>query len=320
MNNQELKERIDQYLSGTLEPTEAAQLEAWLDAMGDEQAFDALPAEDKEIARREGYSRLVARIQQAPTIAKIRCLPRYWKLAACAACLVVALIIYQNNLLNILAPHRLTAMSSQTGKVKKHILSDGSIVWLKNSSRLVFPVAFGNGERVVTLEGEALFEIAKDPAHPFLIHCGSLTTTVLGTSFNICNTGAETKVTVLTGKVALTAPQSEKIILYPDQQAVYSEQAAAMEKREAGKVPLQSITKDTEYDMAFNDAPMQSVVQRIEKKFEVIIQLQQTTINDNLITADLTDQSLQHTMRMISQALNLDFEIKGEIILLTQKK
>lgn len=320
MTNQELKEKIDKYLSGSLEPREAEQLEAWLDAMGDEKAFDALPATEKELAKSEGYSRLLTRIQHTRTRAKIRLLPRYWKLAACAACLVIALIIYRNNILQVLAPHRLMAMSSQPGKVKKHILSDGSIVWLKNNSRLVFPATFGNGERIVTLEGEALFEIAKDPAHPFLIHCGSLTTTVLGTSFNICNTGTETKVTVLTGKVALSAPQSAKMILYPDQQAVYSEQAAAMEKKEAGKIPLQSITKDTEYDMAFNDAPMQSVVQRIEKKFEVIIQLQQTTINDNLITADLTDQSLQHTMDMISQALNLDFEINGKIILLTQKK
>ncbi|HEY0611277.1 MAG TPA: DUF4974 domain-containing protein, partial [Chitinophaga sp.] len=79
-------------------------------------------------------------------------------------------------------------------------------------------------------------------------------------------------------------------------------------------------TKGTEYDMSFNDARMTEVIHRIEKKFEVDIQTEDTTITSNLFTADLTDQSLKNTMEMISQALNLAFEIKGKTILLKQKK
>jgi hypothetical protein len=62
------------------------------------------------------------------------------------------------------------------------------------------------------------------------------------------------------------------------------------------------------------------VIHRIERKFEVAIQTEDTTITSNLFTADLTDQSLKNTMEMISQALNLAFEIRGKTILLKQKK
>lgn len=320
MNNQELKNLIEKYLNGTLDASEAAQLEQWLDATGDEHAFEAMPEAEKETARKEGYSRLVQRINKHQQPAVIKPLFRYWKAAACIAGIIVAGTLFRKQMLDVVAPHRLVSLQSTPGSARKHILSDGSIVWLKGNSKLVFPAAFGAGNREVVLQGEALFEITKDPQHPFLVKCGTLTTTVLGTSFNIRETGKETQVTLLTGKIALSAPQSAPVVLYPEQQAVYSPTATDIRKKQAGALPIGDITKGTEYNMAFNDAPMQQVLKRIEDKFEVNIQLQDAVINSNLITADFTDQSLQHTMEMIGQALNLDFGIKGETILLKQKK
>lgn len=320
MNNQDLKNLIEKYLNGTLEASEAQQLEQWLDAAGDEHAFDAMPEAEKDAARIAGYHHLVERINKHKQPGIIRPLLRYWKAAACIACIVIAGAVFSKELLNMVAPHRLVSLQSIPGKTKKHILSDGSIVWLKGNSKLIFPASFGAGNREVTLQGEALFEIAKDPRHPFLVKCGTLTTTVLGTSFNIRETGKETQITLLTGKIALSAPQSAPVVLYPEQQAVYAATGTAIRKQEEGTPPINDITKGTEYNMAFNDATMQQVLQRIENKFEVDIQLQDAVINSNLITADFTDQSLQHTMEMISQALNLDFSIKGKTILLKQKK
>lgn len=322
MKQQEFKNLIDKYLKGELDASKAAELEQWLDAMADETAFDTLPAAEKQEAQATGYQRLMKRIEKPqgkPVIRRMFTSARSIRIAASIACLIIAGGVFRNNLLNLVAPHRLTAMTSTAGKIKKHILSDGSIIWLKGNSKLVFPVTFGDGDRVVTLEGEALFEVAKDATHPFKIHCGSLTTMVLGTSFNIRSTGRETQVTVLTGKISLSAPQSARVVLYPNQQAVYSE-AAAIAKQEQNNASVQELTRGTEYDMAFNDAGMENVIHRIEQKFEVNIQAEDTTITSNLFTADLTDQSLKSTMEMICQALNLDFEIKGRSILLKQKK
>ncbi|WP_298733049.1 FecR domain-containing protein [uncultured Chitinophaga sp.] len=314
---------IDKYLKGELDAADAAKLEQWLDAMADETAFDALPAEEKQEAQTGGYQRLMQRIEQQQRPTPIRRLftnIRTLRAAAAAACLIIAVFAFRNRLLDLVAPHRLTAMTSTPGKIKKHILSDGSIIWLKGNSKLTFPVTFGDGDRVVTLEGEALFEVAKDAAHPFKIHCGALTTQVLGTSFNIRSNGQETQVNVLTGKISLSAPQSGRVVLYPNQQALYTAKGTAIAKQEQRSAAVHELTRGTEYDMSFNDARLAEVIHRIERKFEVDIQTEEPAINSNLLTADLTDQSLKNTMEMISQALNLAFEIKGKTILLKQKK
>ncbi|WP_420982203.1 FecR family protein [Chitinophaga sp. 30R24] len=307
-------------MSGTLDTANTAKLEQWLDVAGTDGVFEALPEEEKEIARKEGYQRLQARIRESRRSALVKSMLRNWKAAACIACLVVAGVLERNFLLDLAAPHRLVSWHTPAGKTKKQILSDGSIVWLKGNSTLIYPAAFGVGSREVILEGEALFEIAQEEARPFLVKCGHLTTTVLGTSFNIRHTNTETQVVVLTGKIALSTPQRPRLILYPDQQAVYTPGTAALTPQKREDTSMSEIMKDTEYNMSFNDAAMQTVIGRIEKKFDVDIQLQDTEINNNLITADLTGQSLQYTMEMICQVLNLDFEIKGKTILLTQKK
>jgi transmembrane sensor len=66
----------------------------------------------------------------------------------------------------------------------KIVLSDGTVVWLNSASSLKFPFAF-NTKREVYLTGEAYFEVAKNPAKPFIVHIGQTAVQVLGTSFNI---------------------------------------------------------------------------------------------------------------------------------------
>lgn len=317
MNNQNFDSLIDRYLKGQLNEQEAAYIEKWLDSLEDKNAFDSLPAAELANAKRVMYDQLTARIDKRNNLFPVN---RFLKVAASVIVIVIAGYIFRESLLNFAAPHRRTYITGRKGSIKKQILSDGSIVWLKGNSKLIFPLTFGNGDRTVTLEGEALFEVAKDAQHPFLIHCGSLTTIVLGTSFNIRNTSRETAVSVLTGKISLTAGQSKAILLYANENAVYSEpQATIIKAKQAGTV-LHELTKGTEYDMSFNDAGMRDVLRRIEKKFDVAIQLKDTaSIVNNLITADMTDQSLEKTMEMICQALNLEVQIKGQTILLQPK-
>jgi ferric-dicitrate binding protein FerR (iron transport regulator) len=317
MNNQNFDSLIDRYLKGQLNEQEVAYVEKWLDSLEDKEAFDTLPGEELANAKRVMYDRLTARIDKKSKVLRIN---HFLKIAASVIVIVIAGYIFRASLLNFIAPHRRTYIAGTTGSIKKQILSDGSIVWLKGNSKLTFPLTFGNGERTVTLEGEALFEVAKDAQHPFLIHCGSLVTKVLGTSFNICNTGHETAVSVLTGKISLTTGLSKEIMLYANENAVYSEPEATIIKEEKAGPALHELIKGTEYDMSFNDAGMRDVIHRIEQKFDVDIQLKDTaSIVNNLITADMTDQSLEKTMEMICQALNLEVQIKGQTILLQPK-
>lgn len=305
MNSKEFKHILDQYTTGSLDGQQQQQLEAWLDSLEDKTAFERLPAGELDAARDAMYERLLHRIDNRKRVFSL------YKAAAAIALLIIA----GYSVFSLTAPRRKMVATSMKGGISKQILPDGSIVWLKGESRLTYPAKFRGPERAVVLEGEALFEVARDARHPFLIYCGSLTTQVLGTSFNIRRIGHEVAISVLTGAVSLNGDQ----VLHEHENAVYSEVQATVTTGLATTEAVHEITKGTEYNMAFNDARMQEVIQRIEKKFEIEIQTEDTAIMNSLFTADLTDQSLHTTMEMISQALNLEVTIKGKTVLMQPK-
>lgn len=62
-------------------------------------------------------------------------------------------------------------------------------------SRLTYPVSFTGSKREVYLTGEALFEVAKDTLHPFIVHTPYGIVEVVGTRFNV-NTYEKNQTTV----------------------------------------------------------------------------------------------------------------------------
>ncbi len=101
------------------------------------------------------------------------------------------------------------------------VLSDGTKVWLNADSQLSYPNHFTGKERVVTLRGEAFFEVAKNEACPFVVQTEQLSTKVLGTEFNVRNYSAgDTHVTLLTGSVEVrNTDLSQKALIRPGEDA-----------------------------------------------------------------------------------------------------
>ncbi|HXB08255.1 MAG TPA: FecR domain-containing protein [Puia sp.] len=105
-------------------------------------------------------------------------------------------------------------------------LPDGTKVWLNNASALRYPVAFTGNTRDVDLNGEAYFEVAKDAAHPFLVHttsgpAGPATIEVLGTSFNIMAYSDESteRATLVEGSIRYSHA-GRQALLKPEEQSV----------------------------------------------------------------------------------------------------
>jgi transmembrane sensor len=103
------------------------------------------------------------------------------------------------------------------------ILSDGSGVWLNAASSIRFPVAFTGNVRKVEITGEAYFEVAKNPAMPFIVSvAGKSEVEVLGTHFNINSYVDEATIntSLLEGSVKITELTTFKSrVITPGQQA-----------------------------------------------------------------------------------------------------
>lgn len=91
-----------------------------------------------------------------------------------------------------------------TGEQRRIVLDDGSTVDLNTRSSV--KVQFTDATRRIELaEGEAFFSVAKDPARPFIVSTGTAEVRAVGTQFNVYRQPTRAVVTVLEGKVAVTA-------------------------------------------------------------------------------------------------------------------
>ena len=103
------------------------------------------------------------------------------------------------------------------------VLADGTHIWLNADSRLYYPLSFGGGERRVKLEGEAYFQVAKDPDKPFVVETEIQQITVLGTEFNVYAYDSEQITTLAEGSISLAYGERERLVLRPGQQAILSD-------------------------------------------------------------------------------------------------
>lgn len=110
-------------------------------------------------------------------------------------------------------------ITTPRGKIQTIILADGSKVLLNNESSLRFPTRFTGDTRSVYVEGEAYFTVAKDTAHPFIVHSRNISTTALGTCFNVeAYKGKTIRITLVDGSVKVASGSRHEIILKPGEE------------------------------------------------------------------------------------------------------
>lgn len=158
------------------------------------------------------------------------------KIAAAAAILLLigGIYFYRSGIRQMFNPAKQLEISSLNGQRKQLVLADGTRVWLSPYSKLHYPDRFNGSQRMVSLEGEAFFEVTSDAANPFIIQSGMVSTTVLGTSFNISaySTQPNIQVTLVNGKVAVALEKQDhsQTILTANQQATINRTTATIHK------------------------------------------------------------------------------------------
>ncbi|MDQ1153423.1 FecR family protein [Brevundimonas sp. SORGH_AS_0993] len=97
---------------------------------------------------------------------------------------------------------------TRKGEKRVVALEDGSIVTLNTATRL--EVRYSETQRLIRLaDGEALFDVAKDAARPFIVRTGGVDVRAVGTSFTVTGgAGRPVKVLVREGVVEMVRPKA----------------------------------------------------------------------------------------------------------------
>jgi transmembrane sensor len=108
--------------------------------------------------------------------------------------------------------------STRTGQRSTFVLDDGSSIDLNARSRI--EVRFSNTRRDVTLvEGQALFNVAREPRRPFIVHAGNQQVLAVGTRFDVRLDTTSVQVTLLEGRVRVEE-RGHEVELTPGKQLV----------------------------------------------------------------------------------------------------
>lgn len=109
-------------------------------------------------------------------------------------------------------------------QVKQLLLPDSTKVWLNANSTIGLAKDYGKYNRAIQLEGEAFFEVKRNPKLPFVVASQSIAISVLGTSFNVRSykTLEEIQVAVSSGRVKVADTSSGSLAeLTVDDNMVY---------------------------------------------------------------------------------------------------
>jgi transmembrane sensor len=323
MNEREFAELIERCVSGQATKREIELVEEWLARRSAEDPFSQLSITEKDEMRARSFENISSKLKaEPPPKAKLaaRALALYGSVAAGILLSILTYVFLDLSTPSMVEEIAIVRSVSTTNGVKKVILGDSSIVWLKGNSTIFYPEKFNGGERNIKLTGEALFEVAKDPENPFVIQCGGLSAKVLGTSFNIKSDETAIEIIVLTGKVALSSKgNNDGLIVLPNEKAVYNRTKDQISKIVVNETEKVATTGGTEYSMRFNATRLKEIIRRIEGKFDVTVLLADERLNNCTITADFTDQSLDRTFSMISQTLKIEYAFDGNKVTLEGK-
>jgi ferric-dicitrate binding protein FerR (iron transport regulator) len=185
-------------------------------------------------------------------------------------------------------------------------LPDGSEGMLNSGSTLTYRMPFSS-DRAVSLTGEAWFEVAHDEKYPFVIEAGDLDLTVLGTTFNVSAYPEEDYIEVVleNGKVLVNCGQyKEGMIMSPSERLVYENGKVTRSRAEPAKY-----SSWTEGKLIFRSDSMSEVARRIERWYNVQVELMDEDLEKYSFRATFEDDPLEEVLKCLSMTSPIRYEI-----------
>ncbi len=239
----------------------------------------------------------------------------YKYVSGVAAALVVALFIG----FLVKNPFNSTVTYAYNGQnVAEYELPDGTSVVFNSEGTISFPKYFTAKERSVDFEGSACFDVTKDEARPFVLHCGSIDVEVLGTSF-LLNADKKTDcytVDLYTGKVLMTAFDKKgntlsKVEINPGERGVWNTTESELKMMTYSEVKEDEL--QTNHVLVFDNERLSKIVEALEYIYKVEINLSEDCASKKLTARFSDDESIDDVLETIALVSEVTVTKEGEV-------
>ena len=357
------------YLKGDLTPEETRELIEWIKLdKANKQIFDEcseLWITSRSISKNPGYNaqegfwkfrqRIRNSDQQVTIPSKNRLLTTAIRYAAIfiIAFLAGGLLFYQFG-------HRSSSMAAQgkselavpMGSRAQFTLADGTVVTLNAGSILRTDNGYGIKDRIVELEGEGYFKVAKDKLKPFIVKTPYLKVTALGTEFNVKAYSIDKTIetTLVTGSVKVESDSDishgEITILQPNQKLTFYKEDSRFEDNSnvpAGKskseikpvkvqstasaiklvkenVDIKPVVSWKENRWIFENQSLSQIAVDLERKFNVQINFDSEHLKTFRFTGTIIAEPIEQVLEVLSISAPINFKLKGNVVTLSENK
>lgn len=209
--------------------------------------------------------------------------------------------------------------SAALGERKVVVFQDGTKVYLNAGSKLSYPSFWTLSERDVKLEGEAFFQVEKNPKRPFVVDMNGVSLTVYGTRFNAKAYPHDDMVTVILfdGDVVFNASGNE-YDLEPSEQLEYS--------RSSGNVEIISLESPddqilwTKNVIMFRNNTLREIADVLSRWYNVSFVMEDELLYSRTFTLKTDHQPLHVLLEEMEYVSDLHFEVDGNVVKVTQNK
>ncbi|MBS0028181.1 FecR family protein [Chitinophaga sp. 22321] len=203
-------------------------------------------------------------------------------------------------------------------KIAAITLSDGTTVWVNAGSSLKYPVAFTGTERNVEINGEAYFEVSKNPHMPFTVKFNTSSgeegkIRVLGTHFNVNAYGEEAtrKITLLEGAIQVSKGK-ETSVVKPGEQVRVSDR---MELVNNADINGAVAWKNGRF--LYNSVPLDQIMRQISRSYDLEL-VYEDTISYKYTLNILQNVPVSKLLKFIELSGGVHFVIDGKKIIISQ--
>lgn len=195
-------------------------------------------------------------------------------------------------------------------------LQDGTIVWLNAQSTLIYPSHFYGKERIVSITGEAFFEVSKDKEKPFIVTAQDAKIRVLGTKFNVYSypDTKQIKTSLIEGAVQVFY-KSKQVILRPNEESI-----AQDGKLTVGNIKNPDMLLWRNGIYSFNNERLVEIVRKLELYYDVTINIANPKLQDICYTCKFRQRDgIEKILYTIQKIHHFKIEINKEKKVITLK-
>lgn len=326
---------IEHYSKKTIGSEDLTDLLIWVGSSEENQqifreTLQAFEAADyslhKAVNQQKNWSAIQKHIENSavhPAVIKKISYRKYLTIAAAIIVIVLLPVLYFNNFHSkekeVIAYHEIY---NPRGQKRLVTMPDGSNIYLNGDSKIRYALNFNTDKRIFYLSGEAFFDVQHRSKQPFIVKTGKVSTTVLGTSFNI-NAYPSLKdvtITVQTGKVGVLFKNKGKTapvqFLLPNEQLSVNQNNGQATKKHVNAIDFDSWR---EYKIFFYDKPLSEIAEVIAREYDLDIEIKTKALKDVKLTAKFDKCSVKQIMNVIAKLTNSKYTIYENKVIIYER-